>query len=207
MKDLIIVGHSGFSREIGWLIKRINEKNHRWNLCGFVDTVPGENVVGDDEYLLNRNFETDVVIAIGDTRLRALLYDKFKNNKYLSFPSVIDPSVQMSDSVKFGYGNIICAGSILTVDISLGDFNIINLDCTIGHEARIRDFVTLNPSVNVSGMATIQSYVNIGTGTQVLQGRTIGDNTVIGAGAVVNKDIPSNCTAVGIPAKVIKRDE
>ena len=38
----------------------------------------------------------------------------------------------------------------------------------------------------------------------VMPGVTIGDNVVIGAGSVVNKDIPSNCVAVGNPCKVIK---
>jgi serine O-acetyltransferase len=33
---------------------------------------------------------------------------------------------------------------------------------------------------------------------------TVGDNVTLGAGAVVVKDLPSNCTAVGVPAKVIK---
>ena len=39
----------------------------------------------------------------------------------------------------------------------------------------------------------------------VLPGVNIGDNVVIGAGSVVNKDIPSNSMAVGIPCKVIKK--
>ena len=53
---------------------------------------------------------------------------------YLEFPNIIDPSVQMSERITMGKGNIICAGNILTVDIALGDFNIINLDCTVGHD-------------------------------------------------------------------------
>ena len=37
-----------------------------------------------------------------------------------------------------------------------------------------------------------------------MPGVTIGDNAVIGAAAVVTKDIPGNCVAVGVPARVIK---
>lgn len=51
----------------------------------------------------------------------------------------------------------------------------------------------------------IGSHVFIGTGAKILKGVTIGNNSIIGANAVVNKDIPSNCIAVGVPAKVIKR--
>lgn len=43
----------------------------------------------------------------------------------------------------------------------------------------------------------------IGAGAIMIGGITIGDNAIIGA--VVNKDIPSGCTAVGVPAKVVRR--
>jgi serine O-acetyltransferase len=45
----------------------------------------------------------------------------------------------------------------------------------------------------------------IGAGAKIIGGITIGDNVKIGANAVVVKDLPSNVTAVGIPAKVINR--
>lgn len=45
----------------------------------------------------------------------------------------------------------------------------------------------------------------IGAGAKIIGGVSIGDNVKIGANAVVVKDLPSNVTAVGIPAKVLKR--
>ena len=50
----------------------------------------------------------------------------------------------------------------------------------------------------------IGNDVWLGANVTVLQGVTIGNNVVIGAGAVVNRDIPDNSLAVGVPAKVIK---
>ena len=44
----------------------------------------------------------------------------------------------------------------------------------------------------------------IGAGAIVLPGVTIGDNSVIGAGAVVNKDIPANVVAAGVPCRVLR---
>lgn len=49
--------------------------------------------------------------------------------------------------------------------------------------------------------------MSIGTGSAVIQGINIGRNTVVGAGAVVVKDLPADCTAVGSPAKPIKFHE
>jgi len=49
--------------------------------------------------------------------------------------------------------------------------------------------------------------VFIGAGAKIIGGITIGDNVKIGANAVVVKDLPSNVTAVGIPAKIINKNQ
>ena len=102
-----------------------------------------------------------------------------------------------------GIGNIICAGTIATVNIKINNFNIINLDCTIGHDDVLTDFITVYPSVNISGNTTINEVVEIGTGTQIIQGKNICSNVIIGAGAVVVKDIEEEGTYIGIPVKKI----
>ena len=47
----------------------------------------------------------------------------------------------------------------------------------------------------------------IGAGVTVLPGVTIGDNVTIGAGSLVNRDIPSDSVAVGVPCRVIKQSK
>lgn len=54
-----------------------------------------------------------------------------------------------------------------------------------------------------NGWPIIGENVYIGAGAKVFGAISIGDNVIIGANAVVNKDVPANCTAVGIPAKII----
>ena len=78
------------------------------------------------------------------------------------------------------------------------------MDCTVGHDAVLNDFVTLYPSVNISGITNIGKASELGTGTQIIQGKRVGDYSIVGAGAVIVKDIPEKCTAVGSPAKPIK---
>lgn len=60
------------------------------------------------------------------------------------------------------------------------------------------------PTCNISGEVVIGESVYCGTGVKIINQTYIGDNAIIGAGAVVTKPIPANCTAVGMPAKVIK---
>lgn len=208
MKDIVIVGNGGFAREVEFLLNRINEVEPTWNFLGYVDDCKDDlSVWGTDNDLLSYNEELFVAIAIGTSSVRRRLYQQYCKNDKLQFPNLIDPSVIMSNRVRLGMGNIICAGCILTVDISIGDFNILNLDCTVGHDAIIENYVTINPSVNLSGNTHVKPLCNLGTGSQIIQGKKIGENVTLGAGAVVVTDIEENCVAVGVPAKVVKRNE
>lgn len=117
----------------------------------------------------------------------------------------MDPSVILSKRVSIGEETIICAGTIATVDISIGKHVIINLDCTLGHDDVIGDFVTAYPSVNVSGNVVVGECCELGTGTQVIQGKRIVKNTIVGAGAIVIRDIKESGTYVGSPARKMLR--
>lgn len=209
MKDLYIIGAGGFGRETAWLVERINKDNLTWNLKGFIDDDPalwgntedGYPVLGGCDYLVQQP-EAYCVCAVGASRTRKKIIGKIEEK--VLFATLIDPSVLMSDRMSIGEGTIICAGNILTVDIEIGKHNIINLDCTVGHDAVLEDFVTLYPSVNVSGNVTLEECAEIGTGAQIIQGKRIGSEIIVGAGAVVIKNLPGGCTAVGSPARVVK---
>ena len=210
MENILIIGAGGFGREVEWLINRINNSNNnQWNLIGYVDdniqkgtAITKLKVVYNTDELLKLEEKTNVVIAIGNAKVRKLIYNKIKENKNLSFPNLVDPSAIIGE-VDMGIGNIICAGTIATVNIKINNFNIINLDCTIGHDDVLTDFITVYPSVNISGNTTINEVVEIGTGTQIIQGKNICSNVIIGAGAVVVKDIEEEGTYIGIPVKKI----
>ena len=81
----------------------------------------------------------------------------------------------------------------------------------IGETAEVGDNVTLYHGVTLGGTGkdtgkrhpTVGNNVIIGSGAKVLGPILIGDGVKVGANSVVLKDIPANCTAVGIPAKII----
>ena len=84
----------------------------------------------------------------------------------------------------------------------------------IGETAEIGDNCTIYQGVTLGGTGkdvgkrhpTLGNNVMVGAGAKVLGPFTIGDNTKIAANAVVLTEIPENCTAVGIPAKVVKKE-
>ncbi len=84
----------------------------------------------------------------------------------------------------------------------------------IGETAEIGDDVLMYHQVTLGGTTlervkrhpTIGNNVLIGMGAKIIGPITIGDNCRIGANAVVNKDIPPNCTVVGVPGRIVIRD-
>lgn len=209
MKDIVIIGAGGFAREVCWLIEEINKVNSEWNILGFIDEnadnhgkiLNGYPVLGGIQWFGKKD-DIWAVCAVGSCQAKESLIAKADKHN-VKYATLIHPSVMMSQFVEIGEGSIICAGNIFTTNIKIGRHVIVNLDCTIGHDAIIEDYSTILPSVNVSGNVVIEKGVSVGTGSAIIQGVKIGEGSTIGAGAVVIKNIPNNCTAVGVPAKPI----
>lgn len=76
---------------------------------------------------------------------------------------------------------------------------------SIGENCYIFQQVTIG-NTNDSDSPTIGNNVQISSGAKVLGNIKIGDNCRVGANAVVLKDVPPNCTVVGVPAYITRRD-
>lgn len=91
--------------------------------------------------------------------------------------------------------------------ISIGDDTTVSFDCTfVTHDAStrvIRHLPDGDPETGFFAPISVGKNCFIGFRTTVLAGVTIGDNTIIGACSLVNRDIPSNVVAAGVPCKVI----
>lgn len=81
---------------------------------------------------------------------------------------------------------------------------VIHPQAVIGPNCLLFQQVTIGHSGD--GFPVIGGHVDIGAGAKILGPITIGDHVRIGANAVVISDIPSNCDAVGIPARIIHRN-
>lgn len=81
---------------------------------------------------------------------------------------------------------------------------VIHEDARIGDDCMIMQQVTVG-MIDEGEVPTIGDRVYIGAGAKIIGKLTVGDGARIGANAVVMSDVPPNCTAVGIPARIIER--
>lgn len=85
----------------------------------------------------------------------------------------------------------------------------------IGETAILGDNITLYQGVTLGGTGkekgkrhpTLKDNVMISAGAKVLGSFTIGENSKIGAGSVVLEEVPPNCTVVGVPGRIVRRDD
>jgi serine O-acetyltransferase len=75
----------------------------------------------------------------------------------------------------------------------------------IGHSCTVNQGVSV-ASIRGTGWPTIGDNVYLAAGCKVMGGVTVGDNVIVGANSVVIADVPSNCTVMGVPARIISRE-
>ncbi len=212
MKNIVIIGAGGVGKEAALIIDQINNFIPTWNVIGFLDDNPknlgkilnGHRIIGNVELLNNMNNDIYLVVAIANYKTKKSIVSKLKGK--FEFATLIHPRVSIHDFMTVGNGTIIYEGAILTTNIKIGEHVIISPKCGIGHDSIVKDYVSLLWNVNISGGDTIEEGVLMGSGSTIIQNLSIGKGSIIGAGCVVVKDIPEYSTAVGVPARVIKRE-
>lgn len=193
MQDIIIVGAGGMGREVLAVLKNSNTVTPTWNILGFVDDgkqvgeeVNGIKVLGGVEYLNTIIQETSCCIAISLPKVRKALKDKITNSK-ITFPTIIHPSVVISDDefVSYGEGCLLLINTVFTTNITLGNFVIVNAGAIINHDAEISNFSTIMPGVNISTGAKVGEGCYIGTGSKISKPHSISAWESLPAGTIL----------------------
>ena len=207
----VIVGARGSGKDVLWTIMDINKISNAFDVIGFLDDdkklhgkkINGYPILGGINWLSNKK-KIGCVVAIGDSKIRERVVKKLKNFN-VSFPSIIHPSVIMSEFVTVGKGTIICAGGIISPNSEIGNFVFINLRSLIAHNCKIKDFVSINPGVNVNGYTIIEKGAYIASGVTIKDVIKIGKWSVIGIGGVIGNDVKPYSLYLGNPGRLIRR--
>ena len=213
MKDIVIYGAGGFGREIACLIKLINEKERKWNVVGFLDDNPEikgtvneyGKVLGGIDWINSYNKPLAVAVAVGSSADVQDISSKI-NNLHVDFPNIIAPSVTFLDkeSVRMGEGNIICSSCLISCNVTIGNFNLMNGFIPVGHDTVIGNYNVIMPSTNISGRVSIGDRNFLGVKSTVLQCVKIGNDVRIGAGSVLMRNTKDGNLYMGNPAAKVK---
>lgn len=207
-KRLVIAGAGGFGRGVhGWVTSSPRFlRTSEINSVVFIDDfhsgegLPAPLVGTVNDY---RPIDSDLVIcAVGIIKVRQLIVESL-SSRDAHFATFIDDRAVLCGGVEVGEGSVICPGSVLSADVTLGKQVHVNFNCSIGHDANIGDFSTLSPAVNIMGQVSSGDSVFYGGGAIVLPRLNIAGGSLIGAGAVVTKPVLTASVLVGNPAKHI----
>lgn len=203
--QLVIWGCGGHAREVQHLCEQLEHE-----VVGFLDeredmkgkVVHGLPVLGDLHDIESlKPYATIVCCGVGDPSLRKRLVEKTERMEFVIAETLVHPSVHISRRNDIGKGSMICEGVILTTNISVGNFVIINRGANISHDNVIRDFVTIGPGANIAGNVTIEEGAYIGIGVSIREKIQVGSWSIIGGGAFVKDHVVSNSMYAGVPAK------
>ena len=106
--------------------------------------------------------------------------------------------VQNLDGLDLGFKTDIGAFSYINAQYGV----VVEDDVQIGSHCSIYSVSTID---NSFGKVVLKNNCRIGSHSTILPGVSIGKNSIIGAHSLVNKDIPDNVVAFGVPAKVVRR--
>ncbi|MCH1547935.1 MAG: acetyltransferase [Flavobacteriaceae bacterium] len=200
-KRIVLIGYSGHS--YGCIEVAINQG---FLISGYHDVLEKFSnpyklkYLGHEDTIDSNN---KPFIAIGDNSIRRKIYEKLRSDNIFLNTILIHSNTIISKSSLIEKQTFISAGVIINPQVKIGVGCIINTGAIIEHDCFIDSFTHIAPGAVIAGNVSIGSGCIVGANSVIKQGVKIGDNVIVGAGAVVLKDINSNNTFVGNPAKQI----
>ena len=214
VKRIAIVGAGGFGRETFELIRLCDPFHEVWEISGFISDAVDEHrleTLGscwlgtDDDFLATPKSDA-VLLAIGDSRVRSRLANKYREAG-VQIESFIHPNALVARAASIGEGCILSAGCMIMTSCQIGNFVNVDRGAMVGHDSSIADFSTLNPATVISGGVTIGEGSQLGACACVLPNLTVGDWATVGAGSVVVSAVADRETVAGVPARKLQQNQ
>lgn len=186
--------------ECGVIIKGLyhynDDKTGQWAL--------GYEIKGSYKDFFDHHKEGNVVVAVGDNRVRTEQLIALRNKGYNTV-SLVHPQSYVAPSAKVGAGVYIHRNAFVWTASEVKDYSILSPYAMISHHAKIGMGCLVSSKSIVGSYVKIGDYSMVGINASIISKEiAIGEGVVIGASAMVNTDIPDNEVWIGVPAKRLK---
>jgi sugar O-acyltransferase (sialic acid O-acetyltransferase NeuD family) len=210
MKNLIIIGASGFGRDIynlalgctgylkdytikGFLDRRKDFLNSFTGYPPILSSVEDYIVVKDDVF----------ICAMGEVQSK-----KFCINLILKkggeFISLISPSAHIDPYAKIGTGCIVLQNAVLGAGSQIGDFVLVQICTIVGHDVKVGNYSRIDCHAVCVGGVIVEDEATIHTSAVINHKVLIGKGASVGAGSFVIRNVKENTTVYGNPALKLK---
>lgn len=208
MRNLVIIGASGFAREMYDLALACYGNESDFKIKGFLSDNPSN--IAEMGYPPVLNTVSDYEPVAGDVFFCAIgnLYHRRKTVEIIlskggQFINLIHPTAIVSPSVKLGIGVGIKSFCVLASDVTVEDFTFLQSSVIMGHDVHIGRFCQVNSFSFFAGYVRVHDMVSINAGVRIIQNIVVEEEAVVGIGSVVLRRVKKNTTVFGNPAKRI----
>lgn len=207
---VVVIGASGFGREVLDVLAAMQHEDRELQVVGVVDDGPSDvnlqrladrNVayLGTlESWLAYGDYDCRYVLGIGRPDVRLRLVRQLDRVGLKPFTAV-HPNATFGDRTQLGEGAVVCAGATISTNVRFHRHVHINPNVTIGHDTVLSDCVSINPGAVISGEVFVGDETLVGASATILQNLTVGQRTIVGAGAVVTRNVPDGVVVTGVP--------
>lgn len=206
MKNLVIIGASGFAREMYDLALTCFANDPKFKVKGFLSDGPSNIEAMGYPAVLGKVAEYEIqpddvfFCGIGKVSDRKKTVEIILN-KGGKFINLIHPTAVISPSVKLGIGVGIKAFCVLASDVTVEDFTFMQSSVIMGHDVHIGKFCQINSFAFFAGYSRVHDLVSINAGVKLIQKAVVEEGAIVGMGSVVLNKVKKGTTVFGIPAK------
>lgn len=207
-KDVIVIGGGGHAK----VVVDILQQQKTFTVVGIIDKqerigqyMADIPIIGDDsglEAFFCENL-TKAIIAIGDNKQRASLYECLRDIGY-TLVRAIHPAAIVSPMAQVFAGTVIMPGAVVNASCVIKENVIINTRASIDHDCVLMNHCHVAPGCTLAGGVNVGEGAMLGAGATVIPGISIGAWSIVGAGSVVVSPLPDHVLAYGVPAKIVR---